>query len=403
MWAALLFKTLIKVGKLTFQDARGKVHVFEGLPGPNVAIRSHSLALERRILFTPKLAIGEGYVSGELEITDGSLFEFLDLCMANVRYLDDMPGQGWAEFRRRLIALWRSYNPISLAAPKVRHHYDLKDSLFDLFLDSDRQYSCAYFRTPNDSLAQAQEQKKRHIAAKLCLEDGQKVLDIGSGWGGLALSLARYRQIEIDGVTLSREQHRYSQERANDAGVADHVRFHLQDYRQVAGKFDRIVSIGMLEHVGPRHYGEYYRTINNLLTDQGVALIHSIAKFHSPTPLNPWMDKYIFPGAYTPSLAEQTRAIEKAGLLITDVEILRIHYADTLKAWRRRFHASIDAITDMYDDEFCRMWDFYLAGCEAAFRRGELMVFQIQLTKSVDTVPITRDYISEFKNSLPTF
>jgi cyclopropane-fatty-acyl-phospholipid synthase len=183
MWAALLFKTLIKVGKLTFQDARGKVHVFEGLPGPNFAIRSHSLALERRILFTPKLAIGEGYVSGELEITDGSLFEFLDLCMANVRYLDDMPGQGWAEFRRRLIALWRSYNPISLAAPKVRHHYDLKDSLFDLFLDSDRQYSCAYFRTPNDSLAQAQEQKKRHIAAKLCLEDGQKVLDIGSGWG----------------------------------------------------------------------------------------------------------------------------------------------------------------------------------------------------------------------------
>ena len=159
----------------------------------------------------------------------------------------------------------------------------------------------------------------------------------------------------------------------------------------------------MLEHVGPRHYGEYYRTINNLLTDQRVALIHSIGKFHSPAPLNPWMDKYIFPGAYTPTLAEQTRAIEKAGLLITDVEILRIHYADTLKAWRRRFHASIDAITDMYDDKFCRMWDFYLAGCEAAFRRGELMVFQIQLTKSVDTVPITRDYINELKNSLPTF
>ena len=403
MRAAMLFKTLIKVGKLTLQDARGKTHVFEGAPGPNVGIKIHTAALERRILFTPKLAIGEGYMSGELEITQGDLYDFLDLCMANVGHLDKVPGQGWAELRRRLSALWRHYNPVHLVAHKVRHHYDLKDSLFDLFLDPDRQYSCAYYNTPNDRLEQAQEQKKRHIAAKLCLENGNKVLDIGSGWGGLALSLHGYRQIEIDGVTLSREQHRYSQQRVIDAGVEDHVRFHLQDYRQVEGTFDRIVSIGMLEHVGPRHYGEYYRTVGDLLADNGVALIHSIGKFHSPGPLNPWIDRYIFPGAYTPTLAEQTRAIEQAGLLVTDIEILRTHYADTLCAWRRRFHANIDRVKDMYDDRFCRMWDFYLAGCEAAFRRGELMVFQIQLTKSVDTVPITRDYIDDFKANLPTF
>ncbi|MED5518053.1 MAG: cyclopropane-fatty-acyl-phospholipid synthase family protein, partial [Pseudomonadota bacterium] len=209
-------------------------------------------------------------------------------------------------------------------------------------------------------------------------------------------TLASLRDITVVGVTLSEEQYQHSRRRIDNAGLAERVRIHLQDYRQVQGHFDRIVSVGMLEHVGPRHYLEYYRKIAQLLTDNGVAVIHAIGKFHTPAPLNPWMAKYIFPGAYTPTLAEQTKAIEKAGLWVTDVEILRVHYADTLKAWRRRFQQNIDTARALYDDRFCRMWDFYLAGCEAAFRRGELMVFQIQLAKAVDTLPLTRDYMADY-------
>ena len=378
------------------EDARGQRHVFGDGEAPRAGIRIKSRALERRIFFTPKLAIGEGYMDGELEIIEGDLYDFLDLCMANLGNLPQSRFRRWAETLRDKVALWQTFNPIHKAAGKVRHHYDLNGQLFDLFLDADRQYSCAYFKSPNDSLEQAQAHKKRRLAAKLHLADGHRVLDIGSGWGGLAMTLAGLRDVTVEGVTLSKEQYQHSRRRIDNAGLAERVRIHLQDYRQVQGHFDRIVSVGMLEHVGPRHYLEYYRKIAQLLTDNGVAVIHAIGKFHTPAPLNPWMAKYIFPGAYTPTLAEQTKAIEKAGLWVTDVEILRVHYADTLKAWRRRFQQNIDTARALYNDRFCRMWDFYLAGCEAAFRRGELMVFQIQLAKAVDTLPLTRDYMANY-------
>ena len=378
------------------EDARGQRHVFGDGVAPRAGIRIKSRALERRIFFAPKLAIGEGYMDGELEIIEGDLYDFLDQCMANLGNLPQSRFHRWAETLRDKVALRQTFNPIHKAAGKVRHHYDLNGQLFDLFLDADRQYSCAYFKSPNDSLEQAQSHKKRRLAAKLHLADGHRVLDIGSGWGGLAMTLAGLRDVTVEGVTLSEEQYQHSRRRIDNAGLAERVRIHLQDYRQVQGHFDRIVSVGMLEHVGPRHYLEYYRKIAQLLTDNGVAVIHAIGKFHTPAPLNPWMAKYIFPGAYTPTLAEQTKAIEKAGLWVTDVEILRVHYADTLKAWRRRFQQNIDTARALYDDRFCRMWDFYLAGCEAAFRRGELMVFQIQLAKAVDTLPLTRDYMADY-------
>ena len=396
MWASAVFKSLVQTGRLMVEDARGQRHVFGDGEPPRAGIRIKSRALERRIFFTPKLAIGEGYIDGELEIIEGDLYDFLDLCMANLGNLPQSRFHRWAETLRDKVALWQTFNPIHKAAGKVRHHYDLNGQLFDLFLDADRQYSCAYFKSPNDSLEQAQAHKKRRLAAKLHLADGHRVLDIGSGWGGLAMTLAGLRDVTVEGVTLSEEQYQHSRRRIDNAGLAERVRIHLQDYRQVQGHFDRIVSVGMLEHVGPRHYLEYYRKIAQLLTDNGVAVIHAIGKFHTPAPLNPWMAKYIFPGAYTPTLAEQTKAIEKAGLWVTDVEILRVHYADTLKAWRRRFQQNIDTARALYDDRFCRMWDFYLAGCEAAFRRGELMVFQIQLAKAVDTLPLTRDYMADY-------
>ena len=378
------------------EDARGQRHVFGDGEPPAAGIRIKSRALERRIFFTPKLAIGEGYMDGELEIIEGDLYDFLDLCMANLGNLPQSRFHRWVETLRDKVALWQTFNPIHKAAGKVRHHYDLNGQLFDLFLDADRQYSCAYFKSPNDSLEQAQAHKKRRLAAKLHLADGHRGLDIGSGWGGLAMTLAGLRDVTVEGVTLSEEQYQHSRRRIDNAGLAAQVRIYLQDYRKVQGHFDRIVSVGMLEHVGPRHYLEYYRKLAQLLTDNGVAVIHAIGKFHTPAPLNPWMAKYIFPGAYTPTLAEQTKAIEKAGLWVTDVEILRVHYADTLKAWRRRFQQNIDTARALYDDRFCRMWDFYLAGCEAAFRRGELMVFQIQLAKAVDTLPLTRDYMADY-------
>ena len=396
MWASAVFKSLVQTGRLMVEDARGQRHVFGDGEAPRAGIRIKSRALERRIFFTPKLAIGEGYMDGELEIIEGDLYDFLDLCMAKLGNLPQSRFHRWAETLRDKVALWQTFNPIHKAAGKVRHHYDLNGQLFDLFLDADRQYSCAYFKSPNDSLEQAQAHKKRRLAAKLHLADGHRVLDIGSGWGGLAMTLAGLRDVTVVGVTLSEEQYQHSRRRIDNAGLAERVRIHLQDYRQVQGHFDRIVSVGMLEHVGPRHYLEYYRKIAQLLTDNGVAVIHAIGKFHTPAPLNPWMAKYIFPGAYTPTLAEQTKAIEKAGLWVTDVEILRVHYADTLKDWRRRFQQNIDTARALYDDRFCRMWDFYLAGCEAAFRRGELMVFQIQLAKAVDTLPLTRDYMADY-------
>ena len=400
MLAALAFRQFIRVGHLTIVDADGRRHEFQGSDGPRATIRLTDRSLHHRLFFAPQMAVGEGYMDGGLVMEDGTdLAGFLDLCMRNVGRTETESIQWTLRWVRNLRAAFRHWNPVGAAQRKVSHHYDLSDQLFDLFLDSDRQYSCAYFLNPTDDIETAQHNKKVHIAAKLRARPGHRVLDIGSGWGGLGLFLAgRHASLSVDGVTLSREQHRVSNARAEAAGVAERVKFHLRDYRSVDAPYDRIVSVGMLEHVGPRHYRDYYRKVASLLKPGGVALIHSIGVLRPPTPQNPWMEKYIFPGAYTPSLSQQTGTIERfTDLFITDIEILRSHYADTLLAWRRRCAANRERIVAMYDERFFRMWEFYLTGCETAFRHGSLMVFQIQLAKSIDAVPETRDYIHAYE------
>jgi cyclopropane-fatty-acyl-phospholipid synthase len=285
------------------------------------------------------------------------------------------------------------------ARRNIKHHYDLDGRIYRLFLDSDMQYSCAYFERPDANLEEAQWAKKRHLAAKLALQPGQKVLDIGSGWGGLGLFLADYFDLDVTGVTLSSEQHAVSSSRAQERGLARRARFELKDYRTLETQFDRIVSVGMFEHVGAARYLEFFRAVEKLMKPDGVMLLHSIGRYGPPTVTNPWIAKYIFPGGYIPALSEVLKAVEHSGLMVTDMEILRLHYAETLKAWRERFRENWDAAAEIYDERFCRMWDFYLAGSEAAFRSGDMMVFQLQLAKTKDAVPITRDYMHAAEES----
>jgi cyclopropane-fatty-acyl-phospholipid synthase len=284
-------------------------------------------------------------------------------------------------------------NTVSRAKSNVAHHYDLSAGLYDLFLDPDKQYSCAYFDDENTTLEAAQANKCRRIAAKLALAPNQRVLDVGSGWGGLGLHIAHSERVDVTGVTLSEEQLKIAQDRARRQGLSDRVRFKLEDYRKVRGPFERIVSVGMFEHVGVAHCQVYFDRITELLTDDGVALVHAIGRSDGPGVTNPWIVKYIFPGGYTPALSEVLPAIEHAGLMVTDIEIMRLHYAKTLAEWRRRFIANWDRAAQLYDERFCRMWEFYLAGAEMGFRNQGLMVFQIQMAKRVDTLPLARDYM----------
>ncbi len=399
MWFARVLQHTIKIGRLTLIDAAGKAHVFQGGPGPSQTIRLHDRSLHWRLLLNPKLAFGEAWMDETITCEDGTIYDMLDLLGRNLAHLEQHPSQAWREKLGRLARLLHSYNPVGRSRRNVAHHYDLSGALYDLFLDKDRQYSCAYFGSDNDNLETAQVNKKLHLAAKLRLEPGQRLLDIGSGWGGLALYLARLAGVDATGVTLSTEQHKMSQERAAAAGLSDRVRFFLRDYREQPGPFERIVSVGMFEHVGAAHYREYFRKVKELLTDDGVMLLHSIGRMEPPGSTNPWLRKYIFPGGYTPALSEVLRAVEDAGLWVTDMEILRLHYASTLREWRRRFAANRQKVEALYDARFCRMWDFYLAGCEVAFRYMNQMVFQLQLTKRQDAVPLTRDYITEFERA----
>ncbi len=399
MWFARVLQHTIKIGRLTLIDAAGKAHVFQGGPGPSRTIRLHDRSLHWRLLLNPKLAFGEAWMDEKITCEDGTIYDMLDLLGRNLAHLERHPSQVWREKLGRLARLLHSYNPVGRSRRNVAHHYDLSGALYDLFLDKDRQYSCAYFGSDNDNLETAQANKKLHLAAKLRLEPGQRLLDIGSGWGGLALYLARIAGVDATGVTLSTEQHKMSQERAAAAGLSDRVRFFLRDYREQPGPFERIVSVGMFEHVGAAHYREYFRKVKELLTDDGVMLLHSIGRMEPPGSTNPWLRKYIFPGGYTPALSEVLRAVEDAGLWVTDMEILRLHYASTLREWRRRFAANRQKVEALYDARFCRMWDFYLAGCEVAFRYMNQMVFQLQLTKRQDAVPLTRDYITEFERA----
>ncbi|MBI3454097.1 MAG: class I SAM-dependent methyltransferase [Rhodospirillales bacterium] len=397
---SLLFQRVFRIGRLTVIDATGKSQIFGEGEKPALTIRVHDDATARRIFFNPRLAIGEAYMDGRLTIENGDIYDFLDFCAINLQHLEQ---RGLTfDFGYRLQLLFRrfqQFNPISRAQRNVAHHYDLSGTLYDLFLDNDRQYSCAYFTTDNDSLEVAQDNKKRHIAAKLLLKPGARVLDIGSGWGGLGIYLAKVGAGEVLGVTLSSEQHKVSNQRAAAAGLDGQVRFDLRDYRQQTGTFDRIVSVGMFEHVGVNHYREFFEHLKSLLAEDGVALLHSIGRSDGPGTTNSWIRKYIFPGGYSPALSEVLPAVEKAGLWVTDIEILRLHYADTLKEWRRRFQQARDEVRNLYDERFCRMWEFYLAGSEIAFRRQGHMVFQMQIAKSVNAVPLTRDYIQEWERA----
>lgn len=392
------FGQIIRNGTLTLIGPGSKNYAV-GSGEPCVTIRITDTATARRILLNADMAVGEAYMDGSLVIEQGDIYDFLDLCFANLGW-----GYGhWARYARAMLRRVArpviQYNPIGKARENVAHHYDLSDALYELFLDANRQYSCAYFMTPDDTLEAAQAQKMRHIAAKLLLRPNQRVLDIGSGWGGLALHVAQTARVNVTGITLSTEQHGYAQRRAEAAGVSDHVRFLLQDYRETTGHYDRIASVGMFEHVGIDHYRTYFERIRDLLTDDGVALVHTIGSAAGPAAGSSWLNRYIFPGGYSPALSEIVPHIERAGLYITDVEVLRLHYAETLKAWRHRFHQKRHIAAELYDERFCRMWDFYLAACEAAFRHSGLVVFQIQLSKRIDAVPITRDYIGEWERA----
>jgi cyclopropane-fatty-acyl-phospholipid synthase len=394
MFIAIL-KSVIRTGSLRVTDAAGRSHIVGDGTVPRAAIRLTSKRLEYSLLLNPGLSVGEAFMDGALVVEDGTLYDFLDVVARNFDSVGRLP---WLAFIERIGRGLKQYNPIGKAQHNVAHHYDLSAQLYDIFLDRDRQYSCAYFASPTDSLETAQENKKRHIAAKLLLDrPGIKVLDIGSGWGGLGLYLAAHSRADVTGVTLSTEQHKLSSARAVSAGLADRARFLLRDYREETGRYDRVVSVGMFEHVGKKNYAEFFAKLRDLLADDGVALLHSIGYSDTPAPINPFIRKYIFPGADLPSLSEVFAAVERSGLIVADVEILRLHYAETLRHWRERFRARRNDVARLYDERFCRMWEFYLALCEIGFRLRTNMVFQMQLAKRIDAVPITRDYMVDWE------
>jgi cyclopropane-fatty-acyl-phospholipid synthase len=390
---------LVTSGTLTVADAHGHVHRFGDGGGPSATIRLHDPGLHLRLALRPGLAFGEAYMDGTLTVEDGTLYDAVDLILRNLAGLADHPLARLGRRRKDLFRRVHAYNPIGRAGRNAAHHYDLSLSLYDLFLDKDRLYSCAYFTHPDDDLEVAQRNKMLHLTAKLRLSPGQRILDIGSGWGGLALYLAELADVDVTGVTLSAEQHRVSTDLARAAGLDGRVRFELGDYRQVTGTFDRIVSVGMFEHVGPAHYRTFFDKAAELLTDDGVMLLHSIGRMAPPGYVNPWVTKYIFPGGSTPALSEVFRAVERAGLCVLDVEVLRRHYIWTLRQWRARFAARRDEAQTLYGERFCRMWEFYLVAAELAFEHFEHMVFQMQLGHHQDAVPVTRDYISDFERS----
>ncbi|MGE5475179.1 MAG: class I SAM-dependent methyltransferase [Bacteroidales bacterium] len=389
----LLFGRLIRRGALRLIDHAGHRRDYGDGGNPDVVARFTDPVTERRVFLAPHFHLLEAYTEGTLVMEAGSFHQFLDLCCANLAETGFSPGRRLYHALGDAFLAWEHYNPARLAHKRIAHHYDLGEDFFRLFLDDDLQYSCAYFPTPAISLEDAQAAKKRHIAAKLLLADGQKILDIGSGWGGLALSLARLADVEVLGVTLSAEQLAVARRRAAEAGLDNRVRFELMDYRELRGRFDRIVSVGMFEHVGPPHYRTFFRRVRDLLAEDGVALLHSVGQMdHGGN--NPWIRRRIFPGTYTPALSQVLPHIERQGLLTTDVEVLRQHYAETLHHWRLRFLANRERAAELYDERFCRMWEAYLSACEIGFRRLSLMVFQVQFAKTHAAVPLTRDYVA---------
>ena len=392
-----MMKSFVRVGTLKIIDADGKVHVFSGQPGPNVTMRLSDRSLYYKLVFNPELNAGEAYMDGRMSFEDSTLRDFLTLFSLNRLSLASYPLQKVLRRVSRMFKKGQQANPIGKAQQNVAHHYDLGNDFYKLFLDEGLQYSCAYFTNDDNTLEQAQRNKLRLLAAKLKLSPGLKILDIGCGWGDLALYLARLADVEVVGVTLSKEQFELANARARKAGLDKRVRFELKDYRKVEDRFDRIVSVGMFEHVGVHHYGEFFGKINELMDDDGLALIHSIGHMSPPGTASPWLRKYIFPGAYSPALSEVFEVVEQNSLWVTDLEFLRLHYAKTLAHWAQRFEANRDKVEAMYDARFARMWEFYLISAEMMFRTGSQLVFHMQLARKRDAAPIVRDYITDLQ------
>jgi|TARA_B000000557_G_scaffold19281_1_gene14578 cyclopropane-fatty-acyl-phospholipid synthase len=349
--------------------------------------------LNYKLLWNPDLYFGEAYMNGSLIIENGTLSEFLEIALRNIGRSDiNIYGKILNTIKGTFRYLTK-FNKGLVSKNNVSHHYDISESLYDLFLDANRQYSCAYFKNENDTLEQAQENKMNHITKKLNIQANQKVLDIGSGWGTLAIHIAQKTNASVTGITLSENQLEYSKKKAKELNLGNQVEFKLADYRELNEKFDRIVSVGMFEHVGRKFYRKYFNTVSKLLNDQGIALIHTIGSSNPPRNPQPWITKYIFPGGYTPSLSQIARPIEDSGLIISDMEVLRMHYAHTLRNWKERFLSKKTTVLEMFDEKFFRMWEFYLASCEMAFKWGDQVVFQLQLTKDNISAPTTRDYI----------
>jgi cyclopropane-fatty-acyl-phospholipid synthase len=390
---SIFLRRFIRHGSLTITTAAGNRFNFGDGSGPPVAVRFTTKKAQRTILFNPELRMGEAYTDGTFVVEQGSIADVLAILLRQ----EYIAAPKWAlpwRFARYLARRLQQFNPPSRSRRNVAHHYDLDGRLYKLFLDADQQYSCAYFETPDQSLDDAQLAKKRHLAAKLCVGPGAAVLDIGCGWGGLALYLAEIAGARVTGITLSQEQYARAQQRAIERGRTQDAVFRLEDYRDVAGHFDRIVSVGMFEHVGVGFYDTFFRKCAELLDNDGVFLLHTIGRSGSPSVTNPWIAKYIFPGGYIPALSEVLSAVQRAHLVVTDVETLQLHYAETLKAWRERFLAHREGVERLYDARFVRMWEFYLASSEMAFRESDMVVFQIQMAKRKGVVPETRDYIA---------
>jgi len=385
---------LIKYDGFELIDANSKKYVI-GKPVKEkpIVLKLLDQKLMQKLLINPDLYFGEAYMNGSLVIQNGTITEFLDLAFRNI-------GRGDINFYGTVIKKIKgtfryltSFNKIVKSKENVAHHYDISEKLYDLFLDKNRQYSCAYFKNENDTLEEAQKNKMHHIIKKLNIKPNQKVLDIGSGWGTLALEIAKETNASVTGITLSENQFEYSKNKAKEMNLSNQVEFKLIDYRQLNEKFDKIVSVGMFEHVGRKFYRTYFNTVSKLLNEKGIALIHTIGSTMPPRDPQPWITKYIFPGGYTPSLSEAVKPIENSGLIISDIEVLRLHYAHTLRHWKERFLSKKEEVLDMFDEKFFRMWEFYLASCEMAFKWGDQVVFQFQLSKDNVSVPNTRDYI----------
>lgn len=397
-----MLKRLLQTGSLsvTWPNGRTSRYGRNKAPNPDVAVRLIGPLTPLKLGLHPDLYLGEAYMSGALRLERGTLWDLMTLLGRNLAIQQDGP---LLRAARPLFNWAVQRNSRRLSRKNVAHHYDLSNDMYRSFLDQDLQYSCAYFPRPDLDLDAAQLAKKRHLAAKLQLQPGQRVLDIGCGWGGLAIFLAQMQDVEVLGITLSREQLDVARRRAAQAGLADRVKFELVDFRDVKGQFDRIVSVGMFEHVGVPNYPGFFTRIRELLSSSGIAVLHSIGRMHGPSTTSHWIRKYIFPGGYIPALSQVLPHVEDSGLWITDLEILRLHYANTLALWRERFLKQREAIKKLYDERFCRMWEFYLVASEMSFRYGGFMVFQMQLSANVSDVPLTRDYLFEAERDVRPF